>query len=103
MLNEDAVPGQGNRDERKESSSVADLSRLAIGTACEVLGGLAGGSAEAFQTAKAHIDVPKPNLVQGLLQGNARFLEHMSHTMDAVAKNFRSRRSPGRDTEDPTV
>ncbi len=97
MLKEDARPGQGDRDPQKESGawqgrdSVADLSRLVIGTACEVLGGLASGSAEAFQTVNSHINTPKPNLVEGILKGNARFLEQMSHTMDAVAKNLRSR------------
>jgi hypothetical protein len=109
MLKEDATPGQGDRDPQKEGSasqgqdSFADLSRLAIGTACEVLGGIASGSAEAFQAVNSQMSAPKPNLVEGILQGNARFLERMSHTMDAVAKNFRSRHATVPDPKDPNV
>ncbi|HZD49154.1 MAG TPA: hypothetical protein VE178_10450 [Silvibacterium sp.] len=71
------------------SEAVADVSRLLIGTACEVLGGVARASAEAFQTVDSHVSASKPNLIEGILRGNARFLEEISHTMNTVAERFR--------------
>ncbi len=73
------------------AQSAANLSRLAAVTACEVLGGFSHASAEAFKTVNSHLSAEKPNVVEGVLKGNARFLEEISHTMDAVAAHLRPR------------
>jgi hypothetical protein len=70
---------------------------LLIGTACDVLGGVARASAEAFHAVDSQVSGPKPNLVAGLLRGNARFLKEMSHTMETVAERFRSGHVTGTD------
>jgi hypothetical protein len=77
-----------------------DVSRMVMGTACEVLGGISHASAEAFKTVNSHLSAEKPNVVEGVLKGNARFLEEISHTMEAVAERLRPR--PTASTTHPT-
>lgn len=99
MSQEHTTPEQDNQkgSARQRSDFAGDLSRLVIGTAFEVLGGLSHASAEAFKTVDSHVSAQKPNLVEGVLKGNARFLEEMSHTMDTVAERFRSLHTAGAD------
>jgi hypothetical protein len=52
---------------RQVSESDAGLSRFAIRTACEVLGGVAQASAEAFQVVNSHVSAEQPNVVEGIL------------------------------------
>jgi hypothetical protein len=89
---------QGSSEQHSQADSAkhtaqfaADFSRLVMGTACEVLGGISHASAEAFKTVDSHLSAEKPNVVEGVLKGNARFLEEISHTMDAVAERLRPR------------
>ncbi len=91
MSQEQVIPEQDNPKSgaRPGSGFAGDLSRFLIGTTFELLGGVAHASSEAFQTANSHISAQNPNLVEGMLKGNARFLEEMSHTMDTVAERFR--------------
>lgn len=94
MAQEERLPGQTSESPETNSAShpsefAADISRLVIGTACNVLGGVAHASAEAFHVVDSHVSGPKPNVIEGILKGNARFLEEMSHTMEAVAERFR--------------
>lgn len=99
MSQEHTRPGQGNQKRgTPEVSEVAgELSRLLIGTTFELLGGVAHASAEAFQTANSHVSTQNPNIIEGMLKGNARFLEEMSHTMNTVAERLRSRHTAGSD------
>jgi len=80
-----------SQEEEPASKTSSDLSHLVIGTACEVLEGVAHASAEAFQTVNSHVKAQNPNLLEGILKGNARFLEQMSHTMNTVAERFRTK------------
>lgn len=94
MSQEERSPGQVPESPEKSNAShrpefVADISRLLIGTACDVLGGVAHASAEAFHTVDSHVSGAKPSVVEGILKGNARFLAEMSHTMETVAERFR--------------
>jgi hypothetical protein len=106
MSQEDAKPGQ-DRDlheegsARQDSESGADLSRFAIRAACELLGGVAEASAEAFRVVNSHVSAEQPNVVEGILKGNARFLEHLSQTMEKVAERFRSRPTAASEAETP--
>ncbi len=81
----------------RRPKSAGDLSLFVVGTALEVLGGVAHASAEAFQTVNTHVSAEHPNVVEGMLKGNARFLEEMSHTMNTVAERFRPRHTTGSD------
>jgi len=67
-------------------------SRQLIGTAFELLGGMAHASAKAFEAAKVQISEQNSNFIEGMLKGNARFLEEMSHTMNSMVGRLRSRR-----------
>lgn len=82
---------------RQRADFSGDLARLVIGPACEVLAGLSHASAEAFKTVDSHVTTQKPNLAEGVLKGNAQFLQEMSHTMDTVAERFRPRHTAGTD------
>jgi hypothetical protein len=99
MSQEHTTPAQDNpkSSTRRASDAAGDLSCLVIATACEVLGGLSHASAEAFKTVDSHVSAQKPNLIEGVLKGNARFLEEMSHTMETVAERFRLKYPAGAD------
>ncbi len=99
MSQEHATSGQNDKSGStwQGSESAGHLSRLVIGTAFEVLGGVAHASAEAFQTVNTHVSAEKPSVVEGMLKGNARFLEEMSHTMNTVAERFRPQHTTGAD------
>jgi len=103
MSQEPTIPGQDNQNRSAPhvSEFAGELSRLLIGTTFELLGGVAHASAEAFQTANSHVSTQHPNIVEGMLKGNARFLEEMSHTMTTVAERLRSRHTAGSDQSDP--
>jgi hypothetical protein len=83
---------------RQGTETAADLSRVFISTACEVLGGVSRASAEAFTTLNQHITPEQistsglpTKLVEGLLRGNARFFEELSHSTERVAETIKSR------------
>jgi hypothetical protein len=80
------------------ADTATDVSRVVISTACEVLGGVSRASAEAFQALNQHMShdqvstVGLPTkLVEGLLRGNAKFFEELSHSTQRVAETIRSR------------
>jgi predicted trehalose synthase len=99
MPQEQATPEQDTPKSgaRPEVGFAGELSRLLIGTTFELLGGVAHASSEAFHTANSHISTQSPNLVEGILKGNARFLEEMSHTMNTVAERLRAQHTAGTD------
>jgi hypothetical protein len=105
MPQEKAVPDQdrdvGEKSARQRSESVAELQRAVIGAACDLLGGAAQASAEAFQVVNSHVSAEQHNVVEGILKGNARFLEELSHTMVKVADRFRSQRTAASEAETP--
>ena len=86
-----------NHSTRQESEFALERSRRILGAAFEFLGGVAHASAEAFQTANSHMSAKNSNIVDGMLKGNARFLEEMSHTMNAVAERLRTRHTSDSD------
>jgi hypothetical protein len=66
-----------------------------------VLGGVSRASAEAFTTLNQHMTPDQistaglpTKLVEGLLRGNARFFEELSHSTERVAESIRSRQKP---------
>jgi len=69
-------------------------SRVLLGAACEVLEGAAHASAEAFHTLNSHLSGQQTGVVEGILKGNARFLEEMSRSMNAVAERFKAAQGP---------
>ena len=94
MPQDDVLPDQDPDLHKKESARQnAEFRRLLSSTACELLGGAAQASAEAFEVVNSHVSAEQPNLVQGILKGNARFLEHVSHTMEKVAERFQPRQA----------
>jgi hypothetical protein len=83
---------------RQGADAATDVSRVVISTACEVLGGVSRASAEAFQTLNQHMSHDQistsglpTKLVEGLLRGNAKFFEELSHSTERVAETIRSR------------
>jgi hypothetical protein len=82
---------------RQGAEAATDMSRVVISTACEVLGGVSRASAEAFHTLNQHMTQEQisaaglpTKLVEGLLRGNAKFFEELSHSTEKVAEKIRS-------------
>jgi hypothetical protein len=80
------------------AEAASDLSRVFISTACEVLGVVTHASSQAFQTLNQHMTPDQisasglpTKLVEGLLRGNAKFFEELSHSTERVAETIRSR------------
>ncbi len=92
-------PTQDEADllKKRGEHGAADIPRVFISTACEVLGGISRASAEAFTTFNQNItpqQVATSNLptklVEGFLKGNAKFFEELSHSTERVAETIKS-------------
>jgi hypothetical protein len=101
MASENPTPDESDllkKRVQQGTEAATDLSRVFISTACEVLGGVSRASAEAFTTLNQHITREQistsglpTKLVEGLLRGNARFFEELSHSTERVAETIKSR------------
>ncbi len=81
---------------REGTEAATSVSRTVISTACEVLGGVSRASAEAFTTLNQHMSEEQvtassfpAKLVEGLLRGNAKFMEELSHSSERVADTIK--------------